>query len=90
MEIGDREGEAEVYVNLGAVSECLRKYRKSKEYYDKALSILREIGRKGKETNVYENLGVLQQSLGDNFQAKNITRNLSRSHFKMVTENKKL
>ena len=77
-------------VNLGAVSECLRKYRKSKEYYDKALSILREIGRKGKETNVYENLGVLQQSLGDNFQAKNITRNLSRSHIKMVTENKKL
>ena len=38
-EIGDREGEASSYGNLGTVFQSVGEYHKTKEYLDKALAI---------------------------------------------------
>ena len=62
-EIGDREGEATTYGNLGTVFQSLGQYDKAKKYLQKALIIRTEIGdRKGEATD-YGNLGTVFQSL---------------------------
>ena len=43
-EIGDREGEAADYGNLGTVFKSLGQYDRAKEYLQKALVITTEIG----------------------------------------------
>ena len=48
-EIGDREGEASCYGNLGTVFLSLGQYDKAKEYLQKALVIRTEIGDRGGE-----------------------------------------
>ena len=45
-EIGDREGEASSYGNLGTVFQSLGEYGKAEEYLQKALAIQSEIGDK--------------------------------------------
>ena len=37
--IGDRKGEANCYINLGTVFQCLGEYEKAIEYLEKALVI---------------------------------------------------
>ena len=69
-EIGDREGEATAYGNLGTVFHSLGQYDKAIEYLQKALIIRTEIGdRKGEATD-YGNLGTVFQSLGQYDKAK--------------------
>ena len=56
-EIGDREGEAADYGNLGAVFQSLGQYDKAKEYLQKALVITTKIGNRKVEASCYGNLG---------------------------------
>ena len=44
IEIGDRNGQATCYGNLGAVYQALGPYGKAEEYQKKALVIRKEIG----------------------------------------------
>ena len=62
--IGDKEGEAACYGNLGDVSESLGEYGKADEYQRKALAIRQEIGDKQGEATCYGNLGRVCHSLG--------------------------
>ena len=63
-EIGDREGETTVYVNLGTVFQSLGQCDKPIEYLQKAVVITTEIGNREGEATVYVNLGTVFQSLG--------------------------
>ena len=45
-EIGDKEGEAADYENLGTVFRSVGQYTKAEEYLQKALVIIKEIGDK--------------------------------------------
>ena len=64
-EIGDREGEAKCYGNLGTVRHSLGEYDKAEEYQKKALVITKEISDREGEATCYENLGTVYQSLGE-------------------------
>ena len=68
--IGDREGEATDYGNLGTLFNSLGQYDKAKEYYQKALLIRTEIGDRQGEATDYGNLGTVFQSLGKYDKAK--------------------
>ena len=50
-EIGDKEGEALCYGNLGNVFQLLREYVKAEEHIRKALQISIDIGDKKKRSN---------------------------------------
>jgi len=43
-EIGDRSGEAADYINLGTTCHFLGEYATTREYYEKALKVSKEIG----------------------------------------------
>ena len=55
-EIGDRNGEASCYVNLGNVFGSVGEYAKAEEYLHKALTINTEIGDRNGEASCYVNL----------------------------------
>ena len=55
IEIGDRNGEATTYVNLGTVFISLGKYGKAQEYLEKALAINIETGERNGEATTYGN-----------------------------------
>ena len=62
-EIGDKNGEASSYGNLGIVFLCLSEYVKAEEYLQKALQIKKETGDNIGEASCYGNLGSVFQSL---------------------------
>ena len=64
-QLGNKEGEATCYGNLGSVSEFLGEYGKAEEYQRKALAIRKEIGDKNGEAACYGNLGSVSKSLGE-------------------------
>ena len=68
--IGDREAEAECYVNLGYVFLSLREYVKAKECLQKALEIAQKIGFSETEVVCYRSLGIVFTSLGEYVKAK--------------------
>ena len=68
--IGDREGEASCYGNLGTVFKSLGQYDKAEEYLQKALVITTEIGDREGEATDYGNLGTVFYSLGQYDKAK--------------------
>ena len=70
IEIGDKEGEATSYGNLGTVFKSLGQYDKAKEYLEKALAVQIQIGDKEGEASSYGNLGTVFQSLGQYDKAK--------------------
>ena len=51
IEIGDKEGEASSYGNLGTVFESLGQYEKAKEYLENALGIKIQTGDKKGEAS---------------------------------------
>ena len=63
-EIGDIDGEASCYINLGAVFQSVREYAKAEEYLHKALTINTDIGNRDGEATSYSNLGAVFQSVG--------------------------
>ena len=69
-EIGDKNGEAKDYGNLGSVFCSLGEYVKAEEYLQKALKIRKEIGDKNGEATAYQNLGSVFGYLGQNLKAK--------------------
>ena len=56
-EIGNREGEATIYVNLGTVFQSLGQCDKAIEYLQKAIVVKSEIGDRKGEVSCYGNLG---------------------------------
>ncbi|XP_078353057.1 tetratricopeptide repeat protein 28-like [Oculina patagonica] len=64
IQIGDREGEATCYANVGDLFLSLGDHVKPKEYYEKAFAIAVEIGSKRTEAAICNKLGKLFQSLG--------------------------
>ena len=64
IEIGDRDGEATSYGNLGTLFQSLCQYDKAREYQEKALAIRTEIGDRHGEAISYGNLTFLFLSLG--------------------------
>ena len=58
-EIGDKQGEATAYGNLGNVFLSVGQYAKAEEYVQKALTIYEEIGDKSGVGASYLNLGKL-------------------------------
>ena len=63
-EIGDRDIEATIYRNLGALFQSLGRYDKAREYQEKGLAITIEIDDRNGEAKSYGNLGALFQSQG--------------------------
>ena len=51
IQIGDKQGEASSYGNLGTVFQSLGEYDKAKDYLEKALAIKIEIGDKQGEAS---------------------------------------
>jgi len=70
MKIGDEEGEATAYGNLGTVFGSRGEYVKAKEYLETALAIKIEIGDREGEASFYGNLGNVFQSLGQYVKAE--------------------
>ena len=70
IKTGERFGEAECYVHLGAMSRSLGHYGKAEEYLEKGLVICKEIGYKNVEATCYEGLGTVYRSLGEYSKAK--------------------
>ena len=64
IQIGDRNGQAACYGNLGTVYQSLGQYGKAEEYQKKALVIKKEIGDREGEATCYGNLGSVYRSLG--------------------------
>ena len=64
IEIGDREGEALCYGNLGTLFQSLGQYDNAEEYLLKALAINSGIGNIKGEALCYGNLGTLFQCIG--------------------------
>ena len=57
-EIGDRDGEASCYVNLGDVYKSVGEYENGREYIEKSLTIYTELDDRSGEASCYANLGV--------------------------------
>ena len=70
IQIGDNEGEANSYGNLGTVFNLLGHYDKAKEYLEKALAVQIQIGDNEGEANSYGNLGTVFNLLGQYDKAK--------------------
>ena len=64
MQIGDKDGEASSYGNLGTLFHSLGQYDKAEECLEKALAIKIQIGDKKGEASSLGNLGSVFQSLG--------------------------
>ena len=65
IQIGDKNGEASSYGNLGVVFQSLGQYDKAKEYLEKALAIRKQIGDREGEAGDYINLASLYKSGGE-------------------------
>ena len=70
FEIGDKNGQAADYENLGSTFLSSGEYDKAKEYLEKALKIAIEISDREKEASCYANLGTVFLSLGEYGKAK--------------------
>ena len=69
-EIGDKNGEASAYGNLGTVFKSVGQYTKAEEYLQKALVIRKEIGDKQGEASAYGHLGTVFKSVGQYTKAE--------------------
>ena len=69
-EIGDRNGEAACYTNLGNVYQSVGEYEKAKQHLEKSLLIKKEIGDRNGEAACYTNLGNVYQSVGEYEKAR--------------------
>ena len=64
-EIGDRNGEATCYTNLGTVYGSVDEYEKAREHLEKSLAIQKEIGDRSGEASSYTNLGTVYGKVGE-------------------------
>ena len=68
-EIGDKEGTADCYINLGEINVQLKKFNEAKKYLNEALSISKDIGEKDIIKDSYRGLAELQNKTGNYKQA---------------------
>ena len=69
-EIGDRNGEATSYGNLGCVYGSLGEYKKARDHLEKSLAIQKEIGARNGEADSYGNLGNVYRAVGEYEKAR--------------------
>ena len=69
-EIGDRNGEAACYKNLGVVCQSVGEYEMARQHLEKSLLINKEIGDRNGEAGCYRNLGVVCRSVGEYEKAR--------------------
>ena len=74
-QLGNKNGEAACYGNLGDVFQCRGEYEKAKENQRKALAIRKEIGDREGEATCYGNLGTVYLSLGEYAKANEYLNN---------------
>lgn len=67
--LGFKEGEATAWNGFGVLEEIRGNYRKSIEYYEKALALRRQTGDKRGEAGIHTNLGNAYESLGESLAA---------------------
>ena len=65
QEVGNREGEAAAYGNLGTVYISLGEYGNAKEHLERALGIRKQLGVREGEATDYGNLGAAFYHLGE-------------------------
>ena len=75
IEIGDRQGQAGCYGNLGIVYQSLGEYGKAETYHKNALAITKEIGDKNGEAACYGNLATVYRCQGEYREAKTYYKN---------------
>ncbi|MBC7883750.1 MAG: tetratricopeptide repeat protein, partial [Anaerolineae bacterium] len=63
--VGDKQGEGQIYSNLGLAYDALGEYQKAIDYQSKRLQIALQIGDKKGEGTAYGNLGSTYDALGD-------------------------
>ena len=68
-DIGQRNGEATCYANLGALYKLVGEYKKAREHMEKSLTIHTEIGVRNTKASCHANLGVVYQSVGEHEKA---------------------
>ena len=79
-EIGDRNGEASSYANLGAVFQSVGKYVKAKEHLEKSkFGTHKEFEGRNGEAVAYKNLGAVMYQLANMTRLESILRNHLRS-----------
>ena len=62
QEIGNKQGEAGAYVNLGRAYHSLSEYKRAVEYHERALKLNKQTGNKQEEAAAYVNLGITYNS----------------------------
>jgi len=67
--IGNRQGEANVQMNIGNACYNLGEFPRAIEFHEQALGIFREIGDQRGEGNVLWNLSLAQDKLDNHTQA---------------------
>ena len=70
IKIGNKNGEAAGYENLGACFQYVGQYDKAKEYHEKALAMAIELSDRNVEAVIYGNLGNVYRALGEYDKAK--------------------
>ena len=68
--IGDKDGQASCYINLGNVFHSVGEYAKAEEFLQKALTIKTEIVDKDRQASCYINLANVFHSLGEYAKAE--------------------
>ena len=69
-EVGDRNGEALCYLNLGTVYQLVGEYDKAREHIEKCLAMKKEMGDRDGEAGCYGNLGIVYRSVGEYDKAR--------------------
>ena len=64
-EIGDKDGIASSYINLGSINIKLKKFSEARKYLDDALSLSKEIGNKDDIKDSYSGLSALDSTTGN-------------------------
>ena len=70
IRIGNKNGQAVDYGNLGVYFQSVGQYDKAKEYHEKALAIAIELCDRNEEAVIYGNLGIVYCALGEYDKAK--------------------
>ena len=69
-ELGDRNGEAICYTNLGNMYQSVSEYQKAREHLEKSVVIRKEIGDRNGEASSYANLGAVYTAVGEYEKAR--------------------
>ncbi|OKH29527.1 hypothetical protein NIES2101_43280, partial [Calothrix sp. HK-06] len=69
IEVGDKEGQAIILSNIGAVYNDLGDKQQALKFYNQSLSLSIEVGDKAQQATTLSNIGLVYDELGDKQQA---------------------